>query len=142
MLVSPGDAVILDFEGEPARSLAERRAKGSPWRDVAGLLRSLDYAASVAAATEESGTATAASTSRRAHLIERWHGAAGEAFLASYRAAWEAETGAPPAGGELLHLFLLEKAAYELRYEAANRPAWLPVPLRGLARLALGSGQQ
>jgi len=139
VLVSPGDAVILDFEGEPARTLEERRAKGSAWRDVAGLLRSLDYAAAVAAATEESGSATAAPTSRRAHLIERWRSAAGEVFLAAYRAAWQAEVGAPPPGEELLHLFLLEKAAYELLYEAANRPAWLPVPLRGLASLALGS---
>jgi maltose alpha-D-glucosyltransferase/alpha-amylase len=137
VLVAPGDAVILDFEGEPARPLAARRAKGSAWRDVAGLLRSLDYAASVAAATEESGAATAAPTSRRTELIARWREAAGTAFLASYRAAWEAESGAPPPGeATLLDLFVMEKAAYEIGYEAANRPAWLTVPLRGLAALA------
>jgi maltose alpha-D-glucosyltransferase/alpha-amylase len=136
VLVAPGDAVILDFEGEPARPLDARRAKGSAWRDVAGLLRSLDYAAAVAAATEESGAATAAPTPRRTELIARWRDAAGEAFLAAYRAVWEAETGAPPPGEALLDLFLVEKAAYELGYEAANRPAWVPVPLRGLAALA------
>jgi maltose alpha-D-glucosyltransferase/alpha-amylase len=137
VLVAPGDAVILDFEGEPARPLAARRAKGSAWRDVAGLLRSLDYAAAIAAATEASGAATAAPTSRRAELIGRWREAAGAAFLGAYRAAWEAEAGALPAGAEAaLDLFLVEKAAYELAYEANNRPAWLPVPLHGLAALA------
>ncbi len=136
VLVAPGDAVILDFEGEPSRSLAERRAKGSAGRDVAGLLRSLDYAAAVATATEESGAATAAPTPRRSELIARWRTAASDAFLAAYRACWEAETGVPPPGEALLDLFLVEKAAYELGYEAASRPAWVPVPLRGLAELA------
>jgi len=137
VLVAPGDAVILDFEGEPARPLAARREKGSAWRDVAGLLRSLDYAAAVAAATEESGTATAAPTSRRTELIVRWREAAEAAFLGAYRAAWEAEAGPLPAGADAsLHLFLFEKAAYEVGYEAGNRPAWVPVPLRGLVALA------
>ncbi|WP_439551056.1 maltose alpha-D-glucosyltransferase [Falsiroseomonas sp.] len=134
VLVATGDAVILDFEGEPARPLAARRAKSSPWRDVAGLLRSLDYAAAVAAATEESGTATAASSTRRAALITRWRSAAEAAFLAAYRATWEGEAGAAPAGAAtLLDLFLVEKAAYEVGYELANRPPWLPVPVLGLA---------
>jgi maltose alpha-D-glucosyltransferase/alpha-amylase len=137
VLVAQGDAIILDFEGQATRSLPARRAKGSAWRDVAGLLRSLDYAAAVAAATEESGAATAAPTPRRAELIGRWREAAGEAFLATYRATWEAEVGPVPAGGPAaLDLFLVEKAAEELVHEAAHRPAWLPVPLRGLARLA------
>ncbi|WP_209318277.1 maltose alpha-D-glucosyltransferase [Falsiroseomonas selenitidurans] len=137
VLVSPGDAVILDFEGEPARPLEARRAKSSPLRDVAGLLRSLDYAAAVAAATEESATATVAPTPRRAALIRRWRQAAELAFLAAYNQAWEAEAGPVPAGAAAaLDLFLLEKAAYEVGYEIANRPAWLPVPLRGLATIA------
>jgi maltose alpha-D-glucosyltransferase/alpha-amylase len=143
VLVAPNDAVILDFGGEPARTLAARRAKGSAWRDVAGMLRSLDYAAAVAAATEESGAASAAPTGRRTALIGLWREAAGEAFLAAYRAAWQAETGAPPAGETLLDLFAIEKAAHEIGHEAAHRPAWLPVPLRGLAALArrlLGEG--
>jgi maltose alpha-D-glucosyltransferase/alpha-amylase len=137
VLVATGDAVILDFEGEPHRPLAARRAKASAWRDVAGLLRSLDYAAAVAAATEESGTATAAPTGRRAALIALWRQAAGRAFLHAYRATWQAEASLPPAGAAAaLDLFLLEKAAYELVYEANNRPAWLAVPLHGLAQQA------
>ena len=139
VLVAQGDAVIVDFEGEPARSLEERRAKGSPLRDVAGLLRSFDYAASVAAATEDSATATAASTERRAALLERWRQEASKAFLDAYRAvAAEAPDKWVPAEGEaaLLDLFLIEKAAYEVRYEAANRPTWIGLPLRGLSALA------
>ena len=139
VLVAQGDAVIVDFEGEPARSLDERRAKGSPLRDVAGLLRSFDYAASVAASSEASATATAAAPDRRAALLERWQSEATAAFLAAYRAAAaEAPDKWVPAEGEaaLLDLFLIEKAAYEVRYEAANRPAWIGLPLRGLAALA------
>jgi maltose alpha-D-glucosyltransferase/alpha-amylase len=139
LLVAQGDAVIVDFEGEPARPLEERRAKGSPLRDVAGLLRSLDYAASVATATEASGAATAAPTERRAALFARWQREAAASFLDAYRAV-EAAAEHPwvPAGAAtaLLDLFLLEKAAYEIRYEAANRPGWIGVPLRGLAALA------
>jgi maltose alpha-D-glucosyltransferase/alpha-amylase len=139
VLVAQGDAVIVDFEGEPARSLDERRAKGSPLRDVAGLLRSLDYAASVATASEASGAATAAPAERRAALFQRWQREASAAFLQAYRAVEHAaENPWVPAGAEaaLIDLFLLEKAAYEVRYEAANRPAWIGVPLRGLAVLA------
>ncbi len=139
VLVAQGDAVIVDFEGEPARPLEERRAKASPLRDVAGLLRSLDYAAAVASATEASGAATAAPTERRVALLERWRVEASDAFLAAYQAA-AAEAPHPwiPAEGDrarLLDLFLIEKAAYEIRYEAANRPNWLAVPVRGLAAL-------
>ncbi|MBL6076934.1 maltose alpha-D-glucosyltransferase [Belnapia sp. T18] len=139
VLVAQGDAVIVDFEGEPARTLEERRAKGSPLRDVAGLLRSLDYAASVAVASEASGAATAAPAERRAALFQRWQREASAAFLEAYRTVEHAaESPWVPAGAEaaLLDLFLLEKAAYEVRYEAANRPAWIGVPLRGLAALA------
>jgi maltose alpha-D-glucosyltransferase/alpha-amylase len=139
VLVAQGDAVIVDFEGEPARPLEERRAKGSPLRDVSGLLRSFDYAAYVATATESSAASAAAPTERRAALIARWQQDTERAFLDAYRAV---ETAAAnpwvPAGAEaaLIDLFLIEKAAYEIRYEAANRPAWIGVPLRGLASLA------
>jgi maltose alpha-D-glucosyltransferase / alpha-amylase len=139
VLVAQGDAVIVDFEGEPARPLGERRAKGSALRDVAGLLRSLDYAAAVAIAEEVSAAATAAPTERRAALLRQWQAEAAAAFLAAYRAvAAEApHPWVPPeAEGALLDLFLLEKAAYEVRYEAANRPNWIGLPLRGLAALA------
>jgi maltose alpha-D-glucosyltransferase/alpha-amylase len=139
VLVVQGDAVIVDFEGEPARSLEERRAKGSPLRDVAGLLRSFDYAASVAAASEHSATARAAPADRRMALLGRWQAEATDAFLRAYRAAAaEAPDKWVPEEGEaaLLDLFLIEKAAYEVRYEAANRPTWIGLPLRGLAALA------
>jgi maltose alpha-D-glucosyltransferase/alpha-amylase len=137
VLVATGDAVIIDFEGEPNRPLAARRSKSSAWRDVAGLLRSLDYAAAVAAATEESGTATAAPTGRRTELIAGWRLAAGRAFLAAYRGVWAAEGGLAPAdAAAALELFLAEKAAHEIVYETNNRPAWVGVPLRGLAAVA------
>jgi maltose alpha-D-glucosyltransferase/alpha-amylase len=139
VLVAQGDAVIVDFEGEPARPLSERRAKGSPLRDVAGLLRSLDYAAAVATTTEVSAAAVAAPSERRAALIARWQQEASSAFLDAYRAVEAiASPRWVPEGAEaaLLDLFLLEKAAYEVRYEAANRPDWIGVPLRGLAAIA------
>ncbi|HEV7268685.1 MAG TPA: maltose alpha-D-glucosyltransferase [Falsiroseomonas sp.] len=139
VLVAQGDAVIVDFEGEPARPLEERRAKGSPLRDVAGLLRSFDYAEAVAAASPGSGTAEAAPHERRLALLRQWRSEAAASFMAAYRAvAAEAPQPWVPAAAEaaLLDLFLLEKAAYEVRYEAANRPAWIGVPLRGLAALA------
>ncbi|MFC0408596.1 maltose alpha-D-glucosyltransferase [Roseomonas elaeocarpi] len=138
VLVSQGDAVIVDFEGEPARSLEERRAKGSPLRDVAGLLRSFDYAAAAAAQTGVTGAGDAAPPERRMALLERFRGEASDAFLQAYRAVERAAPNrwAPEASEQaLLDLFLIEKAAYEIRYEAANRPAWLPLPLRGLAAI-------
>lgn len=136
VLVAQGDAVIVDFEGEPARSLDERRAKGSPLRDVAGLLRSLDYAAHVAATTQ---SASAAPPERRKAMFRRWQHDAAGAFMGAYHAVHsQAEHPWVPAEAEaaLLDLFLIEKAAYEIRYEAANRPGWIGVPLRGLAELA------
>ena len=139
ILVAESDAYIIDFEGEPARPLEERRRKASPLRDVAGLLRSLDYAAAVAIANETSATATAAPTERRVAMIRRWREEAAECFLSAYHAvaAQTARPWVPPeAEGPLLDLFLLEKAAYEVRYEAANRPHWIGVPLRGLSALA------
>jgi len=139
VLVAQGDAVIVDFEGEPARPLHERRAKGSALRDVAGLLRSLDYAAAVAVANPALASATATSGEIRAALLRRWQRQAEAAFLAAYREVARAapHPWMPPAGEvALLDLFLLEKAAYEVRYEAANRPGWIGVPLRGLSALA------
>jgi maltose alpha-D-glucosyltransferase/alpha-amylase len=134
VLVAQGDAVIVDFEGEPARTMEERRAKGSPLRDVAGLLRSLDYAAAAAASSLSTAPAE-----RRDALLARFREEAGAAFSEAYREV-EAAAPVPWAPAEtrdaLLDLFLLEKAAYELRYEAANRPAWLSIPLRGLTALA------
>ena len=110
-----GGFSVIDFEGEPARPLAERRAPSSPLRDVAGMLRSLDYAARSA---------------EREHGLdaETWLGGARETFLAAYGAA-------DPA---LLEAFELEKACYEVRYEAAMRPDWMWLPLAAVGRLVGG----
>jgi maltose alpha-D-glucosyltransferase/alpha-amylase len=137
ILVAQGDAVIIDFEGEPARSLAERRAKTSPLKDVAGLLRSFDYAA--ATLPRESAMQDMPSVERRLAAIDFWQRAATTAFLDAYHTV--AESGPHPwvrAEGEqdVMDIFLIEKVAYEIGYELANRPAWLPVPLRGLEGLA------
>jgi maltose alpha-D-glucosyltransferase / alpha-amylase len=135
VLISSGDAYIIDFEGEPARPLEERRAKSSPLRDVAGLLRSFDYAVAAASSRAE-GPAQIAP--RKATVLDRFTATASEAFLAAYRAVhaesprqWANEADEPA----LLDLFLIEKAAYEICYEAANRPSWIGIPLHGLARI-------
>jgi maltose alpha-D-glucosyltransferase/alpha-amylase len=137
VLVAQGDVYLIDFEGEPARSLEERRQKSSPLRDVAGLMRSLSYASAAAQSTMESAPQQTAD--RKRTLFDRFRVQATETFLKEYRAAIaEAPTPlvAPEAEQALLDLFLIEKAAYEIRYEAANRPAWLSLPVRGLAALA------
>jgi maltokinase len=113
--------VVIDFEGEPARSLAERRAPASPLRDLAGMLRSLDYAAHAADATGWSGDE--AST---------WLQEARAGLLAGYG-------GIQPGDQPLLDAFELEKACYEVRYEANNRPDWVWLPLDALERLVLTS---
>jgi len=128
---------LIDFEGEPARSLEERRQKSSPMRDVAGLLRSFSYASAAAQSTTESAPQQTAD--RKRALFDRFRGYAAESFLDAYRTAVALATQplvAPSAEQALLDLFLIEKAAYEIRYEAANRPTWLGLPVRGLAALA------
>ena len=135
ILVSQGDAFIIDFEGEPARDLDERRAKGSPLRDVAGLVRSLDYAAASIAGPEEDASPVPV-RERRQGLLETFRREATQAFLQGYGQAYP---GGPDTegrrGGSLLDLMLLEKAAYEISYEVANRPKWLAIPLRGFNAL-------
>jgi maltose alpha-D-glucosyltransferase/alpha-amylase len=134
VLVVKDDFHILDFEGEPARSLEERRAKGSPAKDVAGMLRSFDYAAW--AATMRLGELEKESAARALPEAVAWRNAACAAFLDAYKAEMEGVPSWPAdeeAAQRLMHLFLLEKALYEIRYEAANRPGWLGIPVRGLA---------
>lgn len=120
-----GGWVILDFEGEPARSLRDRRRKRSPLRDVAGMLRSLAYAAS------------ASELLHGKPAPEGWEASARAAFLEGYYAA--VDPALLPAGqvaiDKLLAIFELEKAVYELRYEIDNRPEWVGVPVAGIARL-------
>jgi len=104
-LISPHGWTIIDFEGEPLKTPAERAAPDSVWRDVAGLLRSLDYARQSAQAPTD------------------WYDAARAAFLRGYAAA-------PP--GALLTAYEVDKAAYELLYETRNRPAWAAIPLTAI----------
>jgi maltose alpha-D-glucosyltransferase/alpha-amylase len=137
-LVSDGGWIIIDFEGEPLRSLAERRAKQTPLRDLAGLLRSLDYAHATAV-RQRAGADAADST--HAEALTRLFQRCREAVLSAYVETIRAE-GAPllPASPDDLRRALLalelEKALYELTYELGNRPDWVSIPLSALARMA------
>jgi maltose alpha-D-glucosyltransferase/alpha-amylase len=136
ILVTEGDAVIIDFEGEPARNLAERRAKTSPLRDAAGLLRSLDYL--TATAMLENDAISDHHDARRREVITRFGRSAEQVFLQAYVKALSASPDLPKTSEEIrrvLDIFLLEKAAYEIAYEARNRPKWLPIPLNGFANI-------
>ncbi|MBV8063573.1 MAG: putative maltokinase, partial [Nevskia sp.] len=136
ILVAQEDAYIIDFEGEPSRPLQERRGKSSPFRDVAGMLRSFDYAA--ATARHDQDDETTESRARKRQVVERFSAVSRAAFLEQYRAA-AGRACLPehePAAAALIELFSLQKAAYEVAYEIANRPAWLGIPLLGLARAA------
>ncbi|SCZ09960.1 maltose alpha-D-glucosyltransferase [Pseudomonas sp. NFACC37-1] len=140
VLVIKGDAYLIDFEGEPARPLHERRGKHSPYKDVSGVLRSFDYAAAMAIHLNTVDS-TADADAARQRVAERYLKEARQAFVEAYRLAaaslaheWKDAEGEDAA----LALFGLEKAAYEVAYEAENRPAWLPVPLHGLVGLLSG----
>ncbi|MGC1779949.1 MAG: maltose alpha-D-glucosyltransferase [Xanthobacteraceae bacterium] len=139
VLVVSGDAFIIDFEGEPATSIKDRRAKDSPLRDVAGLLRSIHYAG--ATLTDRKGVgAMPIDDSSRDKLIAEFRRQASEAFLRGY---WETSVlKRDKASRALLGLFLIEKAAYEITYEAANRPTWLGVPLAGLLSVVERTGKE
>jgi maltose alpha-D-glucosyltransferase/alpha-amylase len=131
------DFLIIDFEGEPARSLGERRLKRSPLVDVAGMLRSFDYAAHAAlAAQQERGIVTAGTIGWIAPWARFWSHWAGVIFLKGYAAAAQSDEGLLPKSPSnvnvLLEANLLNKALYELRYELNNRPAWLHIPIHGI----------
>ncbi len=135
VLVAQDDFVIVDFEGEPGRTLEERRAKSCVLRDVAGMLRSFRYAAHAAILRREPGAPPGEQA--LAALVE-WERSGTRAFLDGYRRATAGIASVPrdeAAFAALLDLFLLDKALYELRYEIANRPDWVPIPLRGLLEL-------
>jgi maltose alpha-D-glucosyltransferase/alpha-amylase len=136
-----GDFILLDFEGEPARSLTERRRKQSPLKDVAGMMRSFSYATHFArnrwigAHAEDATTASPEAVDAWAQL---WQSAACAGFVSAYRATVGAHSALMPAIGTsqaLLNGYLLEKALYELLYELNNRPAWLRIPISGILSL-------
>ncbi len=139
VLFTGSDFVIIDFEGEPARSLSERRAKRSPLQDVAGMLRSFHYAAYTGFRQEASGGRLG---SDRVGVLEAWaqfwYEWTSACFLNSYLVAAGRTPFIPQSDQELsllLNAFLLEKAVYELGYELNNRPDWVRLPLQGILDL-------
>jgi maltose alpha-D-glucosyltransferase/alpha-amylase len=132
VLLRRNDFVIVDFEGEPQRPLSERRAKGSPLRDVAGMLRSFQYAEQTA--LQRCEIQSAEDCDRWVPLLQKWEAETRGVFLSVYDELARAcglyrslEEVRP-----LLELFEVEKALYEVRYELGNRPDWVSIPLRSL----------
>jgi maltose alpha-D-glucosyltransferase/alpha-amylase len=141
VLTTGKDFVIIDFEGEPARPLSERRLKRSPLRDVAGMVRSFHYAACVALfALKDRGLAPG-ELQRLDPWARFWHDRVSRAFLEGYDDTMQAAVAAggprllPRAAEDrrlLLDVLVLEKALYELRYELETRPEWVRIPIEGL----------
>jgi maltose alpha-D-glucosyltransferase / alpha-amylase len=136
VLVAGDDFYVIDFEGEPARPFAQRRAKHSPLRDVAGMLRSLNYAAW--SALFEAGAGQAEKLTILEKSAVYWEHEASSAFMRGYNKTIAGCSSCPSDSAtfcRLLDLFLLEKCLYEIRYELANRPSWLPIPIEGILNL-------
>ncbi|BAW80129.1 trehalose synthase/amylase TreS [Candidatus Nitrosoglobus terrae] len=143
VLVAEDDFIIIDFEGEPIRPLAERRIKHSPLRDVAGILRSFSYAAAVA--LHHCTVDRPEDQSLLDPLVSAWEKEVIESFLAGYSEAVESCPAYPQDSRhfwQLIELFVLEKVLYELRYELDNRPEWVGVPLGGLLRFLAEGGMR
>jgi maltose alpha-D-glucosyltransferase / alpha-amylase len=136
ILIVKDDIFIIDFEGEPSRTLNERRRKAPAARDVAGLIRSIDYSAT--AALERARRVTPDEHGKLGAALAEWRDRSAAAFLAAYRETmthrrlWPAD---PQAADQVLNFFLLEKVLYEIEYELAHRPEWLRVPLTGAIRI-------
>jgi maltose alpha-D-glucosyltransferase/alpha-amylase len=128
------DFLLIDFEGEPARSLADRRKKQSPLRDVAGMLRSFSYAARTALQSAIERTPTNAANLEA--WTTAWESAVTTAFLDQYHSTLATNPLLPSPSAQDLSALLLEKASYELLYELNNRPTWLVIPLTGLLAIA------
>ncbi len=141
VLVAQDDLMIIDFEGEPKRALAERRAKSSPLRDVAGMLRSFHYAAFSALNRQRLATSTDREETRQ--RAAQWRSTFTSDFLRAYG---ETITGArtypdnPAFADALTDMFVLQKAIYEISYELANRPDWVEIPLSGVRELLNSEG--
>jgi maltose alpha-D-glucosyltransferase/alpha-amylase len=139
VLYTGNDFVIIDFEGEPARPLGERRIKRSPLRDVAGMLRSFDYAAHTALfGRVERGVLVEEEASLLRPWARFWSQWVGSAFLRAYLPPVSAAGLVPrdrDAVRRVLRVLLLDKSLYELGYELNNRPSWARVPIRGILDL-------
>jgi maltokinase len=122
---------IVDFEGEPAKSLAERQRPDSPWRDVAGMLRSFDYAPRAAAM---SLGAPPEQENQIAHRATEWSARNRRAFLAAYAGQDPDDLALAAAEEALLAAYVADKAVYEAVYETRNRPTWVGIPLAAIAR--------
>ncbi len=139
VLVTDDDVAIIDFEGEPLRSFGERRLPQPPLRDIASMLRSFQYAGHAGAmrrALVNDGTSVAT----LAAAADLWSSWCNTAFLSAYLAAAGPDLVGADTGAQevLLRALLLDKAAYELRYELGHRPDWVPIPLQELLALAEG----
>jgi len=139
VLVVADDFMLVDFEGEPERPPSQRRKKSSPLRDVAGMLRSINYAA--VAAMRGATSDRAEDTSDLEPLARDWEQRSVAAFLAGYRESIAGCASYPAdddLAQQLLELFILEKAFYEMSYELANRPSWVRIPLEGIRSILDG----
>jgi maltose alpha-D-glucosyltransferase/alpha-amylase len=143
VLVVGNDFQIIDFEGEPARPLAERRRKHSPLRDVAGMLRSFDYA--IRSALMDLGAGRADQLERLEPWVRLWEERTRRAFLDGYQEG-VGDAASYPEDGEharaLIELFTLEKALYEIRYELDNRPDWVGIPIKSVLDLLEEDGEE
>jgi maltose alpha-D-glucosyltransferase/alpha-amylase len=136
VLLTQKDWVVIDFEGEPTRPLAMRRSKHTPLRDVAGILRSFDYAAR--SALRRAATSIGPNAQTLTDQALSWRDRAIATFLQAYEGTVRNVASFPQEDAERrrwLDFFMLEKACYELRYEAANRPDWLEIPIRGITTI-------
>ena len=140
ILFTGNDFVIIDFEGEPARALEERRKKRSPLQDVAGMLRSFHYAAYAPLLQRESGKNLAQEQMQvMGDWAQYWQTWVSAAFLKTYLEVAGNSIFIPQGREELallLDVYLLDKAVYELGYELNNRPTWVRIPLDGISQLA------
>ncbi len=139
VLFTGNDFVIIDFEGEPARPLSERRIKRGALRDVAGMLRSFHYAPYAVVYGQSEGSVIRAEDVNALEAGSRfWYQSAGASFLRAYLDESGAASHLPPDRAELrilLDAYLLEKALYEIIYELNNRPDWVRIPIRGALEL-------
>lgn len=137
VLYTGRDFVIIDFEGEPARPLSERRLKRSPLLDVAGMLRSFHYAAS-ATLLEQQQRGLLSDLARAEAWLRFWYGWVSAVFLQGYLEVVGSTALVPSDSkdlGTLLEAYLMDKAIYEIRYELGHRPDWLAIPLGGVLEL-------